>query len=142
MPTYRCHACACARGDFSSLPMSLTGSQYQVEKLAKHTTFPSSGSRALISIFDACDYQTYENYVINTHASGSAEYRTDGSLNAIVWAAGRCTGFTIKDGVVEAPPDAVKLVLPADHLKLHGYPTGSAVFGAATCVDCGEPVVT
>lgn len=143
MSSYRCHDCARNRGDLSALPTDLTGSQYQVGKFAKHTTIPGSGRTGLISTFDPGDFAQYADYCINAHASGSAEYRANGSLNAFVWAAGRSTGLTFLNGSLQpVAPDAVKLVLLSNATKLHAYPTGSAVFAAATCVDCRNPVVT
>ena len=139
MSTYYCHSCAISLGHLRCLgTQNLTGSQYQLDKYIKHTA--PTGTYGLNSVFDVGDYPSYRDYVIHTQASGSVEVDGGGRVN-VLWCAGKATGLTFTNGVPVSPTDAVKVVLH-NGPKVHAFPTGSMVFGSATCSNCGAAIVT
>lgn len=140
MSTYYCHSCAIRLRYLQPLTpeTNLTGSVYSLRKYFKHTVPPAS--ERVISVFDEPDYDTYKNYVVTTLASGSVEIDSYGRVN-VLWIAGKTTGFTFINGVLQGPTDAVKVVLHTDPESIHAFPTGSVEFVAETCPECGNPIV-
>lgn len=140
MSTYYCHNCGILLGLLQPIDpiTNLTGSVVTLQKFYKHTV-PSSAP-GIISTFEQPDYQTYKDYIVNSSASGSVERDDRGRVN-IVWCAGRQTGFTYINGVLQSPTDGVKLVLHTDRARMHAYPTGSVGFAFQVCANCGRPII-
>ena len=140
MSTYYCHNCGFFLGLLQPADpiTNFTGSVVTLQKFFKHTVPPSGPG--IISIFEQPDYQTYKDYIVNTYASGSVERDDWGRVN-IVWCAGRQTGFTYVNGVLQSPTDGVKLVLHTDPARIHAYPTGSVGFASQVCANCGRPII-
>jgi len=109
-----------------------------LEKFYKHTVPPTCSG--LISIFDEPSYENYKNYILYTVASGCIEVDDMGREN-IIWTAGKKTGFTFKDGVLQCPTDAIKVVLNTTDQKIHAFPVGSQSLGTETCAICGKPII-
>jgi hypothetical protein len=136
---YLCHECATKAHVLKPLATTeLTGSTVQLEKYIKHTA--PTGSYGINSVLDDPRYETYRDYIVTAHASGSVEIDNLGRVN-IVWAAAEATGLTFKDGAVVAVTDAVKVVLHDKEMRVHAYPTGSHEFTAALCSECGQSAV-
>jgi len=138
MTDYYCHACATTKGLAAvNVPADLTGSNYQVGKFFKHTS--PDPAIPVQTVLNLPDYDDYKDLMINTAASGSVEVDQQGRRNLILWV-GHQTGLLYEAGVLKAPVDAFKLVIPGDASKIHGYPTGSVGFAVSTCHDCGKLV--
>jgi hypothetical protein len=109
MATYFCHECARASGRLPSLPPTLTGSVYQVDKFLKHTRVPSVSDAGVVSVFDNPDHDYILNYAITASVSGTLQIDDHGREN-MIWIAGERTGWRYEDGRLVQPENAVKLV--------------------------------
>ncbi len=140
MGKYYCHECGAKLGKINpvSEEFCATGNRYMLEKFYKHTVPPTCSG--LISIFDEPSYENYKNYILYTVASGCIEVDDMGREN-IIWTAGKKTGFTFKDGVLQCPTDAIKVVLNTTDQKIHAFPVGSQSLGTETCAICGKPII-
>jgi len=138
---FYCHECAKQLGYLQPVDpnINLTGNDYLLSRFYKHTLPPTSNN--LVGIFDQSDYNSYRDYIINTSASGSVEIDSENRVN-VIWVAGKLTGFTFQNGILQIPCDSVKLVLHTDEGRIHAYPTGSAGFSSAKCKKCGRYIVT
>jgi len=87
------------------------------------------------------DAPKYKDYIINTVASGCVEIDDRGRID-ILWVAGKKTGFTFKNLIIQYPDDAVKVVHHDNVTKIHPYPTGSQSWIMQKCELCGKPVVS
>ena len=136
-----CHECAIALNEYPQhIPFNLSGSRgsYKWGKFFKHTV--PGNHPGINSVFDSQTYEDYQDYIINAFISGSVEKDSRGNFN-IVWAVGRNNGFTEIEGVVQCPTDSVKIVLPWDPEKIHGFATGSADWSKVKCENCGRTIL-
>lgn len=138
MTTMYCHGCAAKNGWLPVAPSNLTGSAYQLDKFAKHTSPPSAES-FIVSIFNDSSYEAYAQYCVDTVISGCVEVDGQGRRN-IVWVATREVGSLFVGGVLQGGVDTVKLVLPHDPAKVHLYPTSSAEIVSSKCTECGAAI--
>ena len=139
MSVYYCHVCAAAKGWMNAAsPVSLTGTQYQFEKFIKHTA--PTGVYPVVSIFDDPTYDAYRNYVVNTSGSGCLEV-DDRGRGSLIWVAGKKVGATFRNGVLETPDDAIKVVLYDNEWRIHSFPTLSDPIETKRCAECGQLVV-
>ncbi len=139
MCTYLCHQCARARGElppFAGEPF--VGNQYQFDKYVKHTV-PTTGPLP-VSVFDLEELSAYSGYAVQAQSEGCVEFDCSGRKN-IVWAAGRLTGFLIKNGELVQPLDAVKVVLTSSTGRVHAFPAPSTAFSIGVCSVCGQPII-
>jgi len=135
-----CWRCASNKGltrEFD--PSTLMQTEYQLKKFIKHTV-PNPVFR-LASVFKDPTIKTYQNWVVNSVASGCVTFDSAGR-HAYVFVAGREVGVTYKHGSFHTVGDAVKVVLPTDPLKVHAYPMSSHVIVATVCSGCGAPLPT
>ena len=142
MSVYYCHTCAAIKGWMTAAsPASLTGTEYQLEKYIKHTTASASAAYPIVSIFDNPSYDIYRVHVVNTSASGSLEIDDQGRRN-LIWVAGQQVGFTVREGKIVTPDNAVKVVLYNSEWKIHAFPTSSDRFETRRCMECGKLIVS
>lgn len=135
---YYCHACGVLLGLWKPVaPLTLTDPTYQLGKYFKHTV-PASVA-GLNGVFTAPGSETYARYIVTTIASGHVQVDDCGRTN-IVWVASEQTGIQYKGGVFVGATDAVKVVLPHDPAKIHGFPIRMCELKASRCVKCGSPV--
>ena len=135
-----CHNCTIRLGIVRpASPINLTGTQYQLGKLLKHTA--PTGCYPLNGIFDDPSYERYESYVASALSSGSALVHDDGRVS-MLWAAGSQIGLRIEQGKPVVPADIVTVVLADDEYHIHAYPDASVHFGVAKCASCGVPIIT
>ena len=140
-PGIYCHPCAKACGLVADIYTSdMSRSQYQVDKIIKHTTLPTSSSK-LISVFQSTNLSEYAEYVVSTAAAGAVEVDSRGRRN-VIWVFGREIGYTFRGGVIQHPDDGMMLALSSDPLKAHLIPSNSADLQKATCSKCGGPAIT
>lgn len=118
-------------------PISLTATQYQLDKYLKHTSPISSYD--FYSVFTSPGSETYERYIVTTLASGSVQVDNQGRTN-VVWVASEQTGISYEDGTFVGPTNAVKVVFHNDDNKIHGFPIHSSELSTSYCVVCGRPV--
>ncbi len=139
MPSYYCHKCAATLGHlnpaYTSEPL---GTTYQLAKFIKHT-LPDE-KYEIQSVFASDSTQKYADYLVQSSHSGSVEL-DDRNHRNIIWAAGEETGFLYKDGVLQQPQDAVKVVLSSETGKIHAFPQNTTTFSTAMCAKCGGPVI-
>jgi hypothetical protein len=121
----------------ASIPGTLTGTPYQLEKYIKHTS--PTGSYPVNSVFDDPGYDSYRDYVVSATCSGSAWVDDSGRTN-VLWLAGSPIGAVWCHGQLALSADTVLIVLQNDHWRLHAFPVDSAQFGTAHCAQCGKPV--
>lgn len=140
MAKYYCHECSIKLGFLSdNIPITnFTGSVYQLDKFIKHT-LPTQ-YYDINSVFDDENYSSYENYMVNTMASGSVEV-DDFNRKNIVYCASKIIGFTEISGSIQIPTDAVKVVLYQNSNKIHCYSTGSVGFVNEICSNCGRSII-
>ena len=134
-----CHSCAAEQGhiDFT-LPGSVTGTEYQLEKYMKHTA--PSGSYPVNSVFESPDHAVYSNYIVGTMASGCVEIDDHGRAN-LIYFAGEKTGARYEHGEFVCDISGVKVVLAHDEARVHGFPTGIGHLGPQHCERCGTPLL-
>jgi hypothetical protein len=135
MKNYFCHNCAVKLG--ISLPAeteTLTGSEYQLEKVLKHTA--PTVKYPFVSIFDSTGFQEYKTYTVSTASSGWVEEDEKGRIN-MTWYAGKYTGGTFENGVFKLPTDCVKVVYHDNSFKIHSFPTQQPEVRTAKCSICG-----
>ena len=139
MPTHYCHKCGAALGylnpAYTSEPL---GTTYQLDKFMKHTI--PDPKYPIQSVFATDSTQKYADYIVQSSLSGSVEFDDQNRRN-IIWAAGEETGFLHKDGVLQQPQDAVKVVLSSETGKIHALPQNTTDFSTARCANCGGPVL-
>jgi hypothetical protein len=137
---FYCHECA-ARNSLmnAASPVSLTGTQYQLERFIKHTA--PTGIYPVNSIFDDPTYNSYRNYVISSTASGCVQVDSAGRVN-VIYVAGKTVGITVRNSTLVTPDDAVKVVLHDNQWKMHAFPTVSDTVNAQRCVECGRLVAS
>jgi hypothetical protein len=137
---YYCHQCAIKLG-YKGCPTTedVLGSTYQVKKFIKHTV--SSPQYNQVSIFDDPSTQAYQDYIVNSFASGCFEIDDRGRGN-IILIAGSSAGALYENGAFKAPQDAVKIVLSLDPQRLHAFPIGSTKLSTGVCEGCGKPIIT
>ncbi len=92
------------------------------------------------SVFASDSTRKYADYVVQSSLSGSVEF-DDRNRRNIIWAAGEEMGFLYKDGALQQPQDAVKVVLSSETGKIHAFPQDTTTFSATSCANCGGPVV-
>ena len=138
MTEYYCHECAISHSLVTSAsPTSLIGTQYQLDKFAKHTAL--SGSYQVNSVFDDASLAAYAGYVVNTSASGLLQIDSRGRKN-LVWFAGSRNGAEYRNGTFVAPTDGVKLVLKQEDSKVHAFPICGSPHRIVKCQSCGRVV--
>jgi len=138
LPTYYCHNCALNEGVLRpSMPASLSGTEYQLEKFIKHTT--PTGIEPVNSIFANPTFAAYRDYLVTAVASGCVQIDDRGRTN-VVWAAGAAVGYTYRNGVFSTTASGVKVVLHDNEFKVHGFPAGSSNLACRICCRCGRPV--
>ena len=113
------------------------GTEYQLNKFIKHTVVDPLFRIA--SVFNDPRVKTYENWVVNSVASGCVVLNPNG-VQAYVFVAGKEVGLTYKRGSFHTVGDSVKVVLPTDPKKVHAYPMSSHIIAAKKCATCGDPV--
>src|SRR6266516_6378416 len=96
--------------------------EYQLGKYMKHTVLDPS--LWVVSIFKDPTISAYENWVVNSMASGCVTFDSSGR-HSYVFVAGREVGLTYKQGSFHTLGDAVRVVLPTDPGKVHAYPMSS-----------------
>ena len=134
-----CHVCSEARGYLQGVATaSLLDDPYQLGKYLKHTV--PDPTYNVQSVFASPSTQAYENYIVSSSLSGSVQIDRKGRRN-LIWVAGTPTGFQQKNGVLQHPQDAVKVVLYTDTRKIHAFPQSSTQFTADACPDCGKTSV-
>lgn len=140
MITYYCHECTTALGLVApALPVSLTGTSYQLAKYFKHTA--PTGTYPTNSVFDTTDYEAYRDYIVTTTVSGSSQIDEYGRIN-LLWVAGREIGATYENGKFVFPDDAVFVVLHDQDQYIHAFPVASSGFHTAICASCSIPIIT
>ena len=140
MKTYYCHNCGLQHGYFDNVAHGkLLGTVKQREKFEKHTS-PSTEFR-IASIFNDSSTQAFEDYVVNTLASGCVEIDERRRRN-IIWIAGKPTGALYRYGKFELPENSVKVVLSTDPQRIHAYPISSTTMSTGVCADCGGSILT
>ena len=133
MPKYYCHTCCRASGLIAPVdPSALPPGPYQLGKFVKHTA-PSS-VHSVNSIFHDPDWSAYEQYLVNTAASGCLEIDDQNRKNLILFA-GQEVGLLKVNGVFRAPCSGVKLVCSEDAVKAHGFPIAFEP-QSRTCESC------
>lgn len=140
MGIYYCRKCAVAIGEISEefpIPDNLIGTEYKLEKFVKHN-FPTEFEE-IHSIFKEPNLLKYSQYVINTSASGCLEIDDHGRKN-LIFVAGETTGYTLVNGEIFRPDDAVRLVFYKDTNKIHAFSTSGSVI-PKLCSRCGCPIV-
>ena len=138
MPKYYCHSCSVLLGIVNpEIPISLTGSSYQLEKFTKHTA--PTGIYSLNSVFSNPSYEKYRDYVVTTTVSGSA-YIDDYGRTNLLYFAGEEIGATYQNGQLLIHADTVVLVFHDDEWKLHAFPASSNSFQQSTCANCGSSI--
>ncbi len=138
MKTNYCLECTTTLGLVNpAVPISLTGTSYQLAKFIKHTA--PTGTYPTNSVFDTTDYDAYRDYIVTTTVSGSSQIDGYGQVN-LFWVAGRKIGATYQDGVFAFPDDAVCVVLHDRDQHIHAYPIASSGFNTTVCAHCGKPI--
>jgi hypothetical protein len=117
---------------------SKTPAAYQLGKFMKHTV--PDPEYMVQSVFASDSTRKYADYVVQSSLSGSVEF-DDRNRRNIIWAAGEEMGFLYKDGALQQPQDAVKVVLSSETGKIHAFPQDTTTFSATSCANCGGPVV-
>lgn len=138
---YYCHICAIEQNLYNPIEpdkLSLTSSQYQLEKFIKHTA-PTDWS-GLISVYNNPDYNIVKDYTINTSASGSVEVDIRGRLN-IIYYANRDIGVTYNNGIFITTADTIKVVCHGNTLKIHSFPVDSFIYERKKCIICGGEII-
>jgi hypothetical protein len=140
MSKYYCHDCALAQKVYAPIVdyISLTGTQYQLEKFIKHTA-PITLS-GIVSVFDDPRYIQYKHYTVNTSASGSVEIDNQGRTN-IVWYAGNNIGVTYQNGLFVTTTDTVKVVFNDNEFKIHAFSVDSFKYEKKKCENCGRDIL-
>lgn len=138
VPTVYCHSCSAELGHLIAYTSDILGTNYQLGKFIKHTT--PDPRYPVQSVFQSSSTAQYENFVVNSAASGIVEFDGKGRRN-IVWVAGRDTGFRFENGRLVQPQDAVKVVLSTATGLIHAYPENSTTFNSLRCARCDRPVV-
>lgn len=138
-PIHYCHKCGAALGHLHPAYTSeLLGTSYQLDKFMKHTV--PDQQYPVQSVFASDSTKKYADYIVQSSLSGSVEFDDQNRRN-IIWAAGEETGFLYKDGVLQQPQDAVKVVLSSETGKIHALPHNTTAFSTARCENCGGPVI-
>ncbi len=138
MSKYYCHRCSVLLGIVSpEVPVSLTGTSYQLEKFIKHTA--PTGTYPINSVFSDPSYEGYRNYVVTTTVSGSAYIDDRGRTNLLYFAGDRI-GATYENGHLLIPADTVVVVFHDNEWKLHAFPVSSNSFQQSICQNCGFPI--
>jgi len=137
--TRYCFNCAPAiNGRQSVASSSLTASQYQLAKYAKHVT--PSHAAAINSVFADRDHASYASWIVASAASGHLEIDALGRHNYVYYA-GRTTGVTYLNGTPTATCDGVKVVWPYSAVSIHAFPVSIGTLSGATCSRCGVAIV-
>jgi hypothetical protein len=89
----------------------------------------------VVSVFESTHAERYEQYVVDTAASGLVEIDGAGRRN-LVWLAGHRVGFRYEQGTLVGPQDAVKVVLSSDPGKIHAFPVSAAALTTVLCARC------
>jgi hypothetical protein len=119
------------------IPVTLTGTSYQLEKFIKHTA-PTRGY-SLNSVFSESSYEQYRDYVVTTTVSGSVQIDDWGRTN-LLYVAGSGIGATYENGHLSIPADTVVVVFHDNAWKIHAFPAGSDSFQHSICQNCGAPI--
>ncbi len=135
------HPCAKACGLTNDVYTSdLSRSQYQVCKIIKHGTIPSTSSK-YVTVFNSTNLEDYAFYVVSTTAAGAVQIDSRHRRN-IMWVFGRETGYAYYEGGLQQPVEGMTLVLSSDPAMAHIYPSDTAELRATTCARCGSPAIT
>ena len=137
MSTYYCHACAILGLVTPAFPVSLTGTQYQLDKFIKHTA--PTGIYSINSVFNDPTYEAYSGFIVTGTISGFMEIDDRGRKN-FHWYAGEQTGVEYRNGGYNAPTNGVVIVFPEDDTKLHAYPIQGQSGVINYCANCGAPL--
>jgi hypothetical protein len=137
MSQFFCHLCSVAHLVTPELPVSLTGTPYQLGKYIKHTA--PTGTYPLNSIFDDPTYTAYSKYIVTGTMSGFLEVDGYGRKN-FIWYAGENTGAEYQNGIYVAPTSGVKIVLPENSARLHAFPLLAQPSLINYCQNCGVPL--
>jgi len=138
MTQYFCHECQMLLGLVSPAnPISLTGTNYQLERFIKHTA--PTGTYTINSVFADPTYTTYANYIVSGSVSGFLEIDDYGRKN-IIWFAGEHTGAEFRNGVFIAPTNGIKIVLPENAAWIHAFPLTGNPDAINYCDSCGKPL--
>lgn len=138
MSEHYCHNCSVELGVVEpEIPVTITGTSYQLEKYIKHTA--PTGTYPINSVFSDPSYEMYRNYVVTTTMSGSAYIDDQGRTN-LLYFAGKEIGATYEDGQLIVPADTVVVVFHDNKWKLHGFPVDSSKFRPSNCLRCGTPI--
>jgi hypothetical protein len=119
------------------VPVSLTGTSYQLEKFIKHTT--PTGTYPINSVFSDPSYEKYRDYVVTTTISGSVSIDDQGRID-LLYFAGDEIGATYINGHLLIPTDTVVVVFHDNEWKLHAFPVSSNSFQQSICQNCGAPI--
>ncbi len=139
LPGHLCWTCASAQGYLVNMaPEAALSSSYQLEKFVKHTT--PTWAVGVNSVFADPSVEAYGRYVITSVASGSVALDYHGRPT-FIWYAGETIGATYENGVYKMPNDAIKVVLPYDQQKVHGYSVSSVGYNVLPCASCGAPIL-
>ena len=140
MTKHYCHKCTLELGIITpSIPVSLSGSSYQLNKFMKHTA--PKNSYPLNGIFNDPSYERYANYVVTTLASGSSCILDDGRIN-MYWVAGSTIGAQIEGNKPVVDADTITVVFADDVYRIHAFPTVSSNMGITNCENCGVPIIS
>lgn len=130
---YCCRPCyESANGVIDLSSHNPTGSEYQMQKLKKHTSVPSAGGH-IISIFNDSSQSAYAHSVSSALHSGFYYEDASGRLS-VVGPTETSIGNTYASGS-SMPGNALAVVLPASPNKHHGYPTATP--SNVQCSMCG-----
>lgn len=99
--------------------VSLSGTQYQLDKFLKHTA--PSGQYDMNSVFGDPTFAAYGRYTVTTLASGWVHVDERNRV-CMAWYAGSGIGITYRNGAFSAPANCVQVVFHDDQFKVHAYP--------------------
>lgn len=137
--TYYCLRCASSVSGSAPIETSaLTGSQYQLDKIIKHTA--PQKQYQLNSVFASPDFQMYKDWIVSSSVSGALEVDERGRHN-LLYVAGQTVGVTYVSGSFHTHCDTVKVVLPYSSGSIHAFPTSAADLTRTSCAKCGGPAV-
>lgn len=121
-------------------PAMLVATSYQLDKYIKHTA-PTSLHlfNNFVSVFSSPASVSYSSLLVSASSAGYVEVDSQNRVN-IIWVASYQTGITLSRGQFVGPTEAVKLVLPYNQSKVHGFPVRVADLIVRPCSQCGAPL--
>lgn len=136
-----CNLCSIRLGFIGSgtTLVDLTGTTYQLTKFNKHTITPTQSG--VISVFSDPNYSGYSQHISSAMASGSTQFDWLGRMN-IIWYPGKDIGVKYLNQIPIGYTNVMKVVLPNDNIKIHGYPVDMASITSGNCVSCGVHSLT